>query len=271
MNPGERGEVLVAIIKTPEDFEIARDRHWYRIPVASVKRLLKRRWPPTWLAFYQPKAFGAEAYAVRTYAQVIEIRIARRFELFPDEPPNEKSKRRYYQLILGPLQQLPKPILSRRWRRIVFIPTTWTKFLSAVEINDLWDESPLEDRLWAALKRYEIEAERQFYIVARNGKYLLDFAIFCNDDNLDIETDGDTWHADKDRIPIDNQRDNDLNDLGWHVLRFNGHVIREEMAAYCIPTILSSINREGGLSGDGLIPREFNVENPEGPQQMTMF
>ncbi len=54
--------------------------------------------------------------------------------------------RRYYQLLLGNLQPLPKPILSRRLRRITFIPTTRKKFKTAIEINDLWDESPLEDR-----------------------------------------------------------------------------------------------------------------------------
>ena len=30
---GARGEVLVAIMNNPLDFAIARDQHWYRIPV----------------------------------------------------------------------------------------------------------------------------------------------------------------------------------------------------------------------------------------------
>jgi hypothetical protein len=36
-----RGEVLVAIMNDPTDFAIARERHWYRIPVYSVRRFLK--------------------------------------------------------------------------------------------------------------------------------------------------------------------------------------------------------------------------------------
>ena len=58
----------------------------------------------------------------------------------------------YYQVVIGPLQRLPEPIVSLRWRRIVFIPTTWEKFVTAMEINDLYDDSPLEDRLWSVFK-----------------------------------------------------------------------------------------------------------------------
>ncbi|MBL7184157.1 MAG: hypothetical protein ISS50_06875 [Anaerolineae bacterium] len=196
-----RGEVLVAIMNNLLDFAIARDQHWYRIPVRSVERWLKDRWPPQWLAFYQTKVFGDEAYAVNYYTCVLDIRQVSRWQLFPNEPHDKKGKRRYYQLILSPLQQLPKPILSLRWRRIVFIPTTWHKFMNAVEINDLYDESPLEDRLWAALKRLQIEAERQYFIKAKNQWYALDFAIFCEQGKMNVETDGDTWHADPAHIP----------------------------------------------------------------------
>lgn len=46
------GELLVAIMNNQIDFSIVRDRHWYLIPVASVNRWLKNKWPPEWLAFY---------------------------------------------------------------------------------------------------------------------------------------------------------------------------------------------------------------------------
>jgi len=109
-----RGEVLIAIINNPLDFALARDKHWYRIPISSVSKWLKSRWPPQWLAFYQTKVFGQEAYAVRYYAQVLDTRQAYRWQLFPDQPHDEGSSRRYYQIMLRPLQRLPKPIISRR-------------------------------------------------------------------------------------------------------------------------------------------------------------
>ena len=61
---GNRNEVLVAILNNPADFEVARDTHWYRVPVDSAHKWLKNRWPPKWLAFYQTKVFGTEAHAL---------------------------------------------------------------------------------------------------------------------------------------------------------------------------------------------------------------
>ena len=223
----DRGEVLVAILNNLADFDRARDQHWYRIPVSSVNKWLDDRWPPRWLAFYQTRVFGREAHAVNYYARVLDVREVYRWQLLPDEPRHKRSTHRYYQLILAPLQRLPAPIISLRWRRIVFIPTTWQKFANAVEINDLYDESPLEDRLWAELKRLQIRAERQEFVVVNGHSYALDFAVYCALGKLDLETDGDSWHADPQRIPQDNLRDNDLETAGWKLLRFNTHHLRE--------------------------------------------
>jgi hypothetical protein len=67
--------------------------------------------------------------------------------------------------------------------------------MHAVEINDLYDESPLEDRLWAEMKRLQIHAERQEFVRADQHDYALDFALYCALGKIDVETDGDTWHA----------------------------------------------------------------------------
>lgn len=99
------------------------------------------------MAFYQTKAFGAEEHAVTYFAEVVDIREVRRWQLFPDEPNDRKGNKRYYQIFVRSVQRLLRPIYSRRYRRIVFIPTTWNKFVRAVEINDLYDESSLEERL----------------------------------------------------------------------------------------------------------------------------
>jgi very-short-patch-repair endonuclease len=263
-----RGEVLVAIINDLLDMGIARDQHWYRIPVQSVDNMLRDRWSPQWLAFYQTKVFGHEAHAVNYFARVTDIRQVFRWQLFPEQPHDEKGKRRYYQLMLSPLQRLPRPIFSRRQRRIVFIPTTWQKFVSASEINDLYDESPLEDKLWAEMKRFQIGAERQEFVEVKDRPYALDFALYCASGKIDVETDGDTWHADPERIPQDNLRDNDLETVGWRVLRFNTYHIQATMAEYCLPTIVENVNRLGGLDEQGLVPRKLSLA---GPRQMSLF
>lgn len=264
---GPRGEVLVAIMNNRRDFATLNEQLWYRVPVDTAPK----RWPPKWLAFYQTQVFGDQAYAVNYYGRVRDIRMVPRCELFPAEFLNPKSDRQYYQVHLHSLDLMPRPIFSRRLRRIVFIPTTWVKFTQAAEINDLWDESPLEDRLWAEFKRLEIEAERQWD--ARSGPtwYKLDFALFCEKGKIDVETDGDTWHAHPERIPEDNRRDNDLASDGWYVLRFNGHQIREQMPSYCVPNISQMINRLGGLSAGGLVARTFHQTTEGLAQQRTLL
>jgi hypothetical protein len=154
------GEVLVAILNNKRDFEIAREQHWYRIPVASVKKFLKQRWPPEWIAFYQTKIFGSEAYSIHYYARVLTIREVIRCELFPEERKNQKSQTYYYKLELSPLQELPQPIVSYRRRRIIFIPTTLVKLTTASEINDLYDDNVSADRWWHELKKLRVDAER---------------------------------------------------------------------------------------------------------------
>ena len=267
-----RGEVLVAIINNHLDFAIAREKHWYRIPVSSKEKWLKDRWPPKWLALYQTKKFGEEAHAINYYAKVREIRQVYRWQLFPDLPRNAQSNRQYYQLFFEPLRHLPAPIFSRRRRRVVFIPTTREKFINATEINDLYDESSLEDRLWAALKPLQIQAERQEWVPIKDHNYFLDFAIYCASGRIDVETDGDEWHATPEKAALDNLRDNDLESAGWQRLRFTTRQIEEQMVEYCIPKIAETIKTLGGAEEVGkFMPRKIDLNAPDGAYQLGLF
>lgn len=267
-----RGEVLVAVVQRPLDLTYAREQHWYRIPLESVEKFLKHRWPPKWLALYQTRAFGAEAFAVHYYAHVEKISIVTRRELFPNEPANEKAEQRYYKIELALLERLLRPIVSRRFRRIVFIPTTMEKFTNAVEINDLYDESPLEDKLWAAMKRLGITAERQDYVHAGENDYALDFAIYCAKGNIDVETDGDRWHLDAEKSRADNRRDNDLETRGWRTLRFSSAQIREELETYCVKTVTENVNELGGVhEPNQFMPRKIHSAAQEGIYQPSIF
>jgi len=262
-----RGEMLVALLNEVSDLAILQDQGWYRIPVAYAPGC----WPPRWLAFYQPKAFKDDAYRVRYFGEVADIQICKRRDLFPNEFINPKSELDYYRIQLTSLEERPEPILSLRPRRLVFVPTTWEKFSLAEQINDLFDDSPLEDKLWREFKNLQIHAERQWQLKTNQGYYQLDFALFCNQGQMDIETDGDSWHARRERIPLDNQRDNDLQSNDWRVLRFNGKQINELMSTYCLPQIETTINTLGGLDEETLVPRIF-YPNPNDPaQQRSLF
>jgi len=267
----EDDRLVVAIMNDRADMAVAREEHWYRIPVASADKWLRDYWPPQWLAFYHTKAFGSDAHAIRYYARVLGIRQARRRELFPDASDHPRADRLYYQLLLEPLRELPAPVYSARWRRIVFIRSTLQKLMAATEINDLYRGSALEDRLWAELRRREIGAEREFLVTLRQRAFFLDFAVFCQNGKLDIETDGDTYHSDRERIPLDNDRDNVLQVAGWDVLRFNTPRIMEDMATYCIPAITEHVNRLGGVDEGKLAGRRVMPTPTGSVSQLSLF
>lgn len=265
-----KNEILVAIMNNVNDFDIAQNQNWYRIPAESVEKWLKKRWPPQWIAFYQTKVFGNDKWSINYYAEVIDIQKVFRSQLFPDEPLNKKTGSLYYKIIFEPLRRLPKPIMSRRFRRIVFISTTWEKFVNAIEINDLYDESPLENRLWSEFKRLEINAERQEFVKAGGRNYALDFAIYCESGKIDVETDGDTWHSRREDIAHDNLRDNALKTDGWRVLRFNTSQVREQLTEYCVKTIVKNINGLGGIKEGKSYSRKLNL-NTSNSIQLKLF
>jgi len=167
---------LVAIINNRRDFERAREHHWYRIPVRTAPEGIVRM---RWVAFYLTQTFASQKWSVRYWAEIKKVTCQRRRTLLPDDPNHPRANQMYYRLELGDLQERFEPIYSRRRRQIVFIPTVWRKFRTALEINDLAHGSPLEDRQWAAMKHEGIEAERQWWVGDTKNRFCLDFAVFC--------------------------------------------------------------------------------------------
>ena len=183
--------LLVGIVNRVKDWNLVKTEHWYRIPVKSAPAQLHAMEYP---AFYLTKSLQDEKWAVTYYARITGMVTVPRRELLPDEPDHKRAGEPYYRIDIGELQRLPQPIPSRRWRRIIFIPTTLEKLLNAEEINDLFHTSPIEDRLHGVLKRADVPAERQYLVREPEAGYMLDFALFCRDGNLDVECDGDWYH-----------------------------------------------------------------------------
>ena len=86
-----------------------------------------------------------------------------------------------------------------------------------------------------------------------------------------METDGDTWHIDPERAPLDYQRDNDLKTKGWEVLRFGSREVNEATTEYCVSTIMRVMNNLGGPDERTGLPARFNPNDPLGPQQLGLF
>ena len=239
-------DVLVALLPKVEALDTLKTEGWYHIPLETAPQ---KRWPPKVLAFYQGRVFGKEeAYKIRYFGEVENIDIFPRKALFPDDIENQyKAERLYYRLQVKALEERPEPIVSYRPRRLVFIPTTMEKFVHAEQINDLFDGSPLEDRLWSALKHNDILAERQWKIVIQSRKYYLDFAVFCRDGKLAIETDGYTTHYDSmNQIDYDTWRQNEIELDGWRFLHYTTKQVKDERTPY-LSQIQKAIDQLGGV------------------------
>jgi hypothetical protein len=141
--------VLVVIVNRLRDLAAARDEGWYRIPLMRAPRALHAEY----LAFYQTAVFGRERWMVRYLAPVRAVGISTRAALLPAESDHPRAGERYYRFAIGSLLALPVPLLSRRLRRVAFIPTTAGQLLRARDLNELWH--PEEDtagweELWGA-------------------------------------------------------------------------------------------------------------------------
>ena len=141
--------VLVTLLPSPRDFEIARLLGWYRIPLRSAPKVIA----VDYLAFYQTAAFGPEEGGrIRCVAPVRGHELATRLELLRDEPDHPHAQREYYKIELGPLEPLPHPIVAETWRRLTFLYTTGEYLLRARTLHDLVLQSDERQFMWASLR-----------------------------------------------------------------------------------------------------------------------
>lgn len=184
MYPEDR--VLVAYIPTPKDFSIVEREGWYRIP----KRYAPKGLYAEYFAFYFGRQFGTKKWAIHVYAQQTGYELVQRMSLFPDEPQHPRAQEQYYKVQLGPLQQLKRPIVSLRWRRVTFIHTTWDRFQDATEINDLFAEGgEYVDRLYAVLKENGIQAERNYRVREPGAMYHVPLVVWGKNGRIDLTND----------------------------------------------------------------------------------
>jgi hypothetical protein len=182
MHPEDR--VLVAVVNRPQDFEIARDQGWYRVPEKKATRGVFFEY----VAFYFTAAFGEQQWAVHYYARRLGHELATRRQLLPGEPDHPCAGERYYKLQLAPLQRREPPIVSLRWRRISFLHTTWDRFEAAEEINDLFIEGDeFVDRLYHALREADLAPERQYPVREAGVEYVASLAVPCRDAVLALD------------------------------------------------------------------------------------
>lgn len=148
MLPSPTSLILVAVMNSPRDMEIARLLGWYRIPLRSAPKIVS----VDYLAFYQTAAFGEAKWRIQTVAPVQGYELTTRLELLRDEPHHPHARQEYFKIQTGPLVNLPQPILAESWRRITFFYTTGEYLLRARTVNDLIVHTEERALLWQALR-----------------------------------------------------------------------------------------------------------------------
>lgn len=134
--------VLIVYLPKPRDLELARSRHWYRIPMEHAPRALV---PAKALAFYQGRSFGKQRWRIAHWAPIRRrVEITRR-ELLPDEPDHPRADEPYVKVELGEVQSLPQPLTSDHGRRLLFKGTVWGRLVQATSLDELFTARPVAD------------------------------------------------------------------------------------------------------------------------------
>jgi hypothetical protein len=140
--------ILVCLLPTPRDLEIARLLGWYRIPLRTAPKVVA----VDYLAFYQPSAFGDRGGQIEFIAQVRGHELTTRGELLTDEANHPRAKEEYYKLQIGALEKLKEPVKTDKWKRLTFLYTTGEYLLKARSLNDLVVNGDERQLLWRSLR-----------------------------------------------------------------------------------------------------------------------
>lgn len=140
--------ILVCLLPSPRDLEIARLLGWYRIPLRTAPKVVA----VDYLAFYQPSAFGERGGKIEFVAEVRGHELTTRGELLKDEADHPRAREEYYKIQIGALERLKEPIVADKWRRITFLYTTGEYLLNAQTLNDLVVNGDERVVLWRSLR-----------------------------------------------------------------------------------------------------------------------
>ena len=126
--------VLVGIVPRKRLWHIIKNQRWYHLPVKAIP---EQKLSVEYLAFYFPSVFPEFAYQILYYAQILNINIVKRIELFPDEYWHQRKDADYYQLHLGRIRTLFRPIMNKKADPIIHLQTNLDKLFSAKQTSDL--------------------------------------------------------------------------------------------------------------------------------------
>ena len=144
----ETSLILICVMPTPRDMEIARLLGWYRIPLRTAPKVVA----VDYLAFYQPSSFSDCGGRIEFVAPVRGHELTTRRELLKDESDHPRANEEYFKIQIGGLEKLSNPNLADKWKRLTFLYSTGEYLLKAKTLNDLVVKDDERALLWHSLR-----------------------------------------------------------------------------------------------------------------------
>lgn len=160
--------ILIGIMPSMKDLEIARVLGWYRIPIKSAPKIIE----VDYFAFYQGANFGDDRrWRIEHMAEYRGHELTTRRELLREEKDHPRANEEYYKVQIGPLLKVEPAILADKWKRITFLYSTGEIFNRSRIVNDLVVRSEDREVLWKNLRErsqsgsiYKIDDQSEFPI-----------------------------------------------------------------------------------------------------------
>jgi hypothetical protein len=142
--------ILVCLLPTPSDLEIARTLGWYPIPLRTAPKVVA----VDDLAFFQPSAFGDRGRQIDFVSQVKEHPLTPCGEPLKDHSNTSRAKEKYCKLQMGGLEKLKEPVKSAKWKWLTFLYTTGDYWSKATPLNDLVVKGDKPQFLWRSQREH---------------------------------------------------------------------------------------------------------------------
>lgn len=149
--------ILVCLLPTWRDLEIARLLGWYRIPLRTAPKVIS----VDYLAFYQPGSFADHGGRIEYVAAVRGHELTTRSALLQEEKDHPRAGEEYFKVQIGTLERLREPILAEKWKRLTFLYTTGEYLLRAKTLNHLVIDADERAMLWRSLRERAAQAQYQ--------------------------------------------------------------------------------------------------------------
>lgn len=188
-----------------------------------------------------PKGDSARAKRVPIW----NYQTIKRRDLLPDEPDHPRTHDYYFRVRVGKIKKLPRPIRNIIPRRVSFGFTTLNHLLKSKNILQLYNIAPTEQIVEHGLRRANIKAVAQYYVLSGKKRYCLDFAVFCKQGSIAVECDNIKAHSSLGQREKDKIKNTFLRRRGWTVIRLPEHDIVSDLES-CIVRVKKAVRKLGG-------------------------